>query len=144
MSASTTSDNKRKSDRIANAPIAKVAKTEKKPTPRQQWLQDNEDWLDAVYQNIYDHMKEKYGENGVKKEGKRSFTNFCEVVCEEMCSGVPRILDDDSTDGEDEVDGLCSEDDEDPEEPIDDETPEGSQDIYDELDDDDDDEPVDE
>jgi len=114
MSASTATSTltatKRKSERIANAPVAKQQKTEKKVTPRGQWLLDNEEYLDGVYQQISDYMKQKYGENGVKPEGKRSFTNFCEVLCEEMCSGVARIVNDDSTDDEDEVTGLGSED----------------------------------
>lgn len=132
MSASTT-DNKRKpSERVANAPIVKRQQMEKKLTPRQKWLQENEEWLDTVYQNISDHMKSKYGEDGVKPEGKRSFTNFCEILCEELCAGVSRTLNDDSTDDEDEVDGLCSEDEE---EPSEEETPEGSEDIMDQLDD---------
>ena len=107
---STSTATKRKSERIANAPVAKQQKTEKKVTPRGQWLLDNEEYLDGVYQQISDYMKQKYGENGVKPEGKRSFTNFCEVLCEEMCSGVARIVNDDSTDDEDEVTGLGSED----------------------------------
>lgn len=142
MSASTsttTTDNKRKpSERVANAPIVKRQQMEKKLTPRQKWLQENEEWLDTVYQNITDHMKSKYGEDGVKKEKvnsegfSRSFSNFCEILCEELCPGVGRILDDDSTDDEDEVDGLCSEDEE---EPTEDETDEDEEDIMDQLDD---------
>ena len=131
-STTTTADNKRKSERVANAPLVKRQQMEKKETPRQKWLRENEEWLDTVYQNINDHMKSKYGEDGVKPEGKRSFTNFCEILCEELCAGVSRTLGDESTDDEDEVDGLCSEDEE---EPTEEETDEDEEDIMDQLDD---------
>lgn len=106
----STATGKRKSERVAKAPEVKKQQMEKKLTPRQKWLEENEEYLDGVYQQISDHMKAKYGDNGVKPEGKRSFTNFCEILCEEMCPNVVRVLNDDSTDDEDEVTGLCSED----------------------------------
>lgn len=139
--SSAVEDNKRKSARIANAPEVKRQQMEKKQTPRQKWIAENEEYLADKYDEIYQHMVQKYGADGVKKEklGKdgesRALTNFCEGLCEELCIGVVRILNDDSTDDEDDVVGLGSEDEEDPEAPIEDETPEGSQDIYDELDD---------
>lgn len=138
---SATTSTKRKSERIANAPEVKRQQMAKKQTPRQKWIEENEEYLDGKYEEIRQHMLQQYGASGVKEEKlgpngeSRALTNFVEVLCEELCPGVVRIMNDDSTDDEDEVDGLCSEDEE---EATEEETNEGEDGgaIYDELDDD--------
>lgn len=110
MSASTTS---RKSKRIEDRdslPKSKVAKTQ--VSKRLQWKLDNEPVLAAQFDLLIAALVAHGGEDNVRDEGEHSFENWAEIVADELAPGVTRICNDDSTEDESDIDGLCSEDDE--------------------------------
>lgn len=101
----SNTDNKRKSERIAGKVTMPAAKEAKRPaSKRAQWLEANQAVLEAAFDRLQTDLSE------VREESKDSFTNFAAIVADELCPGVVRIYNDDSTDDEDDIDDLCSED----------------------------------
>lgn len=90
---------KRQSTRIAGAATKKAGP--KKLSPRRQWLVAHEEALGE----FFDKMQLYFGAQ--ENEGKHTFENFAEA-----CADAFFECDGDSTDDEDEVEGLCSEDEE--------------------------------
>lgn len=128
----TSSTSTRRSERIATAPAVKAAGSKRKVSARQQWLEKNADLISELFEICAVRLAEA-NEGGVKAEGKYSCTNFAEILVDEFALGVARVVNEDSTDDEDDVDGLCSEDEEE-------ETEESSSEDEDDVDLDDDDE----
>lgn len=137
MSASTSRKSKRIEDK-ASLPKSKAPKTQ--VSKRLQWKIDNEPVLAAQFDSLIMALIEHGGEDNVRDEGQHAFENWVEIVADELAPGVTRICNDDSTEDEDEVDGLGSEDQE-PE--MEDDETEESEDApeYDESEEDEEEEP---
>lgn len=137
MSASTST--KRKSERIAGKCTLPAAKESKKQAnARDRWLLANEKDIETAFDFLIELLSKKNADN-CREEGDRTFTNFAAIVADELCPHCERIYNDDSTDDEDDVEGLGSEDDEDETE-TETETEEELDEAIDELLEDDDDE----
>ena len=120
MSASTST--KRKSERIAGKCTLPAAKESKKQAnARDRWLLANEKDIETAFDFLIELLSKKNADN-CREEGDRTFTNFAAIVADELCPHCERIYNDDSTDDEDEVTGLGSEDE--PEGEFEDETDE--------------------
>ncbi len=137
---STTATTSRKSKRIEDASSLPKAKAVKSViSKRLQWKLDNEAVLAAQFDALIAALVEAGGEDNVREEGAHAFENWVEIVADELAPGTTRICNDDSTESEDEVSGLGSEDEE-PETEESEEETEESEDApeYDETDEDED------
>lgn len=111
--STSTSLGKRESARIKGKSAMPAAKESKKQAnKRDAWLLLNEHELETAFDFLCQLLQDKVADN-LRAEGDRTFTNFAAICADELCPGIERIYNDDSTDDESDVQGECSEDNED-------------------------------
>lgn len=71
-------------------------------------------FLESIYEDVLAKLKSKLGDDKVVEASKRSYSNFAHVLCDELCPGVVKVLDED--DSEEDVDEDEVDDDEEEEE----------------------------
>lgn len=87
--------NKRTSARLAAGP---QPASKKQKSARNAWFDLCEDELAKIWDEVVVRLRGVAGESNVCESSTRSFNNFAQVMCDELCPHVVKIVEDDGTD----------------------------------------------
>jgi hypothetical protein len=78
----------------------------KQKSVRDAWFDDVEEdgFLSNLYESVLAQLTGRLGEDRVAEASKNSYTKICQVLCDELCPGVVKMVEDLDSDEDPDVD----------------------------------------